>query len=62
MESDVHSLLHGNCYHQIIQAKLNLKIDYPSPYEREILHYQKANRKYQRSDRSVSMGNAFYEY
>ena len=62
MESDVHALLHGNCHHQIIHAKFNLKIDYPSPYERKIWHYPKANRKYQRSDRSVSMGNAFYEY
>ena len=43
MESDVHFSLHKNCHHQIIYAKLNLKVYYPSPYEREIWHYQKAN-------------------
>ena len=43
MESDVHFSLHENCHHQIIYAKLNLKIYYPSHYEREIWHYQKAN-------------------
>ena len=41
--SGVHSLLHENCHHQIIYAKLNLKIFYPPLYEREIWHYQKAN-------------------
>ena len=43
MESGVHSSLHPNCHHQIGFAKINLKICYPPPYEREIWHYEKAN-------------------
>ena len=43
MESGVHSSLHQNCYHQIIYAKINLKVFYPPPYELEIWHYQGAN-------------------
>ena len=43
MESGVHSSLHPNCHHQIVFAKINLKICYPPPYEREIWHYEKAN-------------------
>ena len=43
MESGVHSSLHSNCHHQITYARFNLKIFYPSPYEREIWHYQNAN-------------------
>ena len=36
MESGIHSSLHQKCYHQIIYARLNLKIHYPPPYERDI--------------------------
>ena len=43
MESGVHSSLHSNCHHQITYARFNLKIFYPSAYEREIWHYQNAN-------------------
>ena len=43
MESGVHSSLHQNCHHQIIHAKINLKVFYTPPYEREIWHYQRAN-------------------
>ena len=43
MESGVDSALHPNCHHQIVFAKINVKICYPSPYEREIWHYEKAN-------------------
>ena len=43
MESGAYSSLHQSCHHQIIHAKINLKICYPSPYEREIWHYQRAN-------------------
>ena len=43
MESGVHYPLHENSHHQIIYAKFNLKAYYPSPYEREIQHYQKVN-------------------
>ena len=41
MESGVHSYLHPNCHHQIVFAKINLKIYHPPPYEREIWHYEK---------------------
>ena len=40
MESGVHSSLHQNCHHQIIYAKINIKVCYPPPYERKIWHYQ----------------------
>ena len=43
VESGVHSSLHPNCHHQIVFAKINLKICYPPPYERKIWHYEKAN-------------------
>ena len=43
MESGVHSSVHQNCHHQIIYAKINLKVFYPPPYESEIWHYQRAN-------------------
>ena len=43
MESGVHPSLHSNFHHQITYAKINLKIHYPPPYEREIWHYQEAN-------------------
>ena len=41
MESGVHSSLHPNCHHQIVFAKINLKICYPPHYEREIWNYEK---------------------
>ena len=37
MKSGVHFSLHQNC--QLIHAKINLKVFYPSPYEGEIWHY-----------------------
>ena len=43
MESGFHSSLHPNGHHQLIFAKINLKICYPPPYEREILHHEKTN-------------------
>ena len=43
MESGVHTSLHLNCHHQITNAKLNLKVHYPSPYERKVCYYQKTN-------------------
>ena len=43
MESGVYSSLHPICHHQIVFAKINLKVYYPLPYEREIWHYEKAN-------------------
>ena len=43
MESGVHSSLHQYCCNQLIYAKINLKVFYPPPYEREMWHYQHAN-------------------
>ena len=43
MYSGVHVSLHPNCHHQIVYAKLNLKIEYPSLYERLVWDYKKAN-------------------
>ena len=62
LESGAHSSLHENCHHQIIHAKFNVKIYYPPPYKQETWHYQKVNRKYQKSHRSISKSNAFYKY
>ena len=43
MESGIHSSLHSNCHHRIVIAKFNLPIFYPSPYERTVCYYQRAN-------------------
>ena len=43
VESGVHPSLHPNCHHQIVFPKLNLKIYYSPPYQREIWHYKQAN-------------------
>ena len=43
MDVGVHPSLNGNCHHQIVYAKFNLKILYPPPYEREAWHFQKAD-------------------
>ena len=41
LDSGIHSSLHPKCHHQIIYSKLNLKIEYPPPYTREIWDYNK---------------------
>ena len=43
MDSGVHPSLHSNCHHQIIYAKFDLKVFYPSPYERTVWHFFWAN-------------------
>ena len=43
MESEAHSSLLYNCHHQVIYAKINLKVCYPPRYEPEICHYQRVN-------------------
>ena len=43
VDSGVHPSLHPNCYHQIVYAKYNVKIHFPSPCEREIWHYGQGN-------------------
>ena len=42
IDASFHPFLHENCHHQIVYAKLNLKIQYPPPYEREIWHFRKS--------------------
>ena len=42
-ESGVHAFLFPRCNHQIIYAKINLKIYYPPPYEKLVWDYSKAN-------------------
>ena len=41
--SGVHPSLHPKCHHQIVFAKLNLKVDYPPLYERLIWDYKNAD-------------------
>ena len=43
IESRVHSSLHQKSHHQIIYAKLNLKIHYLPPDERDTWHYRYVN-------------------
>ena len=42
IDSGIHPSLHQNYHHQIIFCKLNLKIEYPPPYAREVWDYGKA--------------------
>ena len=39
-ESGVHTSLHPKCHHQIVFAKLSLKVEYPHLYERLIWDYK----------------------
>ena len=41
-ESGVHASLFPRCHHQIIYAKVNLKLYYPPPYYRLVWDYSKA--------------------
>ena len=45
IESGVDKSLHPNCHHQRVFAKFNSDIVYQPFYEREIWHYQKANKR-----------------
>ena len=42
MDSGVHATLHSKCHHQIIYAKLDLKIEYPPPYTCKIWNYSRS--------------------
>ena len=44
MESGVHSSLSSTCHHETVFAKLNLKVEYPPPYERVFRDYSKADK------------------
>ena len=40
VESGAQPSLHPNCHHQIIYAKFNLEVFYPSAYTLEVWHYK----------------------
>ena len=42
-DSGVHLSLNQNCHHQIILAKVNMKIFYPPPYKHLIWDYRNTN-------------------
>ena len=44
MESGVHSSLSSTCHHEIVFAMLNLKVEYPPPYERVFWDYSRADK------------------
>ena len=44
-DSSVHPSLHRNCHHQTTFSRYNLTVKYPSPYERLVWDYNKANTK-----------------
>ena len=43
MNSGVHASLYPNCHHQIVYAKLNLKLEYRPLYERLVWDYKNTN-------------------
>ena len=43
LNSGVHPSLYEKRHHQIIFAKISLKIDFPLPYERTLWYYSKAD-------------------
>ena len=42
VEGGIYPSLTNTCHHQIIHAKVSFKIHLPSPYEREVWHYNRA--------------------
>ena len=44
MEIGVHSSLSSTCHHEIVFAKLNLKVEYPPLYERVFWYYSRADK------------------
>ena len=43
IDCGTHPSLHPNCHHQITFCKLNLKVEYPPPYERLVWNFKKSN-------------------
>ena len=43
VKSGAHPSVHANCHHQITYCKLNLKIEYPPPYQLLVWNFKKAN-------------------
>ena len=44
MDSGVHNSRSSTCHHDIVFAKLNLKVEYPPPYERVFWDYSRADK------------------
>ena len=55
VDSGAHPSLNPNFHHEIVYAKFNLKIRFPSAYEREIWHY--GQRSTERIRRPVHESN-----
>ena len=45
IESGVHPSLYSMCHHQIIYAKISMKVYFPPPYIREVWHYNQAQEE-----------------
>ena len=45
VNSGIFPSIHQSCHHQIVFAKVNLKIFYPPPYTRSIWDYSNANHE-----------------
>ena len=43
IDCGTHSSLNKNCHHQITFCKLNLKVEYPTPYQRLAWNFKKSN-------------------
>ena len=43
VDCGIHSPLHPNCHHQIVYCKLDLKIVYLPPYQRQVWDFKRAN-------------------
>ena len=43
IDCGTHPSLHPNCEHQITFCKLNLKVEYPPPYEHLVWNFKKSN-------------------
>ena len=43
VDSGTHPSFHPNCHHQIVYCKLNLKIVYPTPYQRQVWDFKRSN-------------------
>ena len=41
--SEIHTSLHVNCHHQIVQSKFDLNISYPPPYQRLLWDYKETD-------------------
>ena len=46
VDPGIYPSLHRNCHHQVIFCKLNLKIEYPPPYAREVCDYGQARSNF----------------